>query len=87
MPDFFERCSLAAAPRFWVGRSIGSLRASEMVSKRGISNSSRPGSATPDDKKGKKSKGLATSVPSSSTSRVKVSSVSRTYRSTSVLVT
>ncbi|XP_030457870.2 DNA-(apurinic or apyrimidinic site) endonuclease, chloroplastic isoform X1 [Syzygium oleosum] len=61
----------AAAPRFWVGRSVVSLGASEMGPKRGMSNSSRPESATPEDKKGKKSKGLATSVPSSSTSRVK----------------
>ncbi|KAF8027305.1 hypothetical protein BT93_E0268 [Corymbia citriodora subsp. variegata] len=45
-----------------------------MGSKRGMSNSSRPEPATSEDKKGKKSKGLVASVPSSSTSHVKENS-------------
>lgn len=46
-----------------------------MVSKRGVSNSSRPESAAAsEDKKGKKSKGLVASVPSSSKSHVKKNS-------------
>ncbi|XP_048137971.1 DNA-(apurinic or apyrimidinic site) endonuclease, chloroplastic isoform X2 [Rhodamnia argentea] len=64
----------AAAPRFWVGRSVVQLGASEMGSKRGVSNSSIPESATSEDKEGKKLKGLVASVPSSGTSHIKENS-------------
>ncbi|KAI3415205.1 DNA-(apurinic or apyrimidinic site) endonuclease [Psidium guajava] len=66
--------ALAAVPRFWVGRSVVSLGASEMGSKRGVFNSSRPESAISEDREGKKLKGLVASVPCSTTSNVKENS-------------